>query len=373
MYIYQHSDWPHFYWDITGVTDALLGLKLRQGRLLGRLEHLGLSIQAQAALVAMTAEVVKTSEIEGEVLNSDAVRSSIARHQGMDIAGLLPVDRQVDGIVEVLLDATQNYQQPLTEQRLCQWHSSMFSRSISGMMLVNAGVWRRDAQGPMQVVSGRYGREKIHFQAPPAVSLLKEIAKFLQWFEDVTVPYDALIKAAITHLWFVTLHPFNDGNGRLARAITDMALARAEHQANRFYSMSRQIRQQQKSYYSILESTQKGTMDITAWLMWFLDCLDKAILQAEELISNVLNKAKFWEQHAEIALNSRQVSMLNILFDGLRGKLTTSKWAKMMKCSQDTALRDINALLKHGILIKSVESGRSANYLLKDFPINHIE
>ncbi len=371
VYIYERPAWPNFTWDQGVIDEILMSVKFQQGHLLGKMETLGFKLQEAAALQTMTANIVKTSEIEGEHLNPDEVRSSIARHLGIDIAGLVPADRHVDGIVEMLLDATHHYGQALTEQRLCQWHASLFPTGLSGMMLVTPGVWRSDSEGPMQVVSGAYGREKVHFQAPPAKRLLVEIKKFLTWFNH-TPKEDLLVKAGIAHLWFVTLHPFEDGNGRIARAVADMVLARAENQKNRFYSMSTQIRRERKSYYDLLEKTQKSSLDITPWLSWFLRCLENAIKNSDTILENVLNKAKFWEQHAESIFNQRQVMMLNILFDGFKGKLTSGKWAKMTKCSQDTAARDIQQLVGQGVLVKGPEGGRSTNYVLKDFAINYI-
>ena len=365
-YIYQHSNWPHFTWNQEEIIQVLISAKFQHGRLLGKMENLGFDIQEEAILETLTSEVTKSSEIEGEKLNSEEVRSSIARHLGMDIAGLLPSDRHVDGIVEMMLDATQNYKKPLTKQRLCHWHAALFPTGLSGMMLVNPGMLRNDSEGPMQVVSGQYGKEKIHFQAPPAKQLPQYTKQFVQWFNQPPATIDPFIKAAIVHLWFVTLHPFDDGNGRIARAITDMALAKAENHASRFYSMSTQIRKQRKSYYEILERTQKGTLDITPWLLWFLNCLQEAIIQSESILGNVLNKTNFWKKHSGKSLNKRQIMMINILFGNFKGKLTSSKWAKMMKCSQDTAARDINDLVGQGMLIKSKESGRSTNYLIKD-------
>ncbi len=370
MYIYERPNWPNFTWDHEQVYQALLPVKFEQGRLLGQMKNLGFELQKSAVLEALTSEVVKTSEIEGEVLNVSEVRSSVARHLGLEAGGLLPADRHVDGIVEMLLDATRNYNKPLTQERLCHWHALLFP---TGMMLVNAGVLRRDNEGPMQVVSGHYGREKVHFTAPPAKNISQETKKFLQWFNQQQKNLDPIVKAAIAHLWFVTLHPFEDGNGRISRAIADMALALAEQQANRFYSMSTEIRKQRKSYYEILERTQKSRLDISEWLVWFLNCLHQSILQSDSLLKNILNKAKFWEQHADKSLNERQITMLNFLFDGFKGKLTSSKWAKMIKCSQDTAARDIKYLLNQEILVKSAEGGRSTSYLLKDYPINFID
>lgn len=372
MYIYERDNWPHFTWNHQAVDEQLSIVRFDQGRLIGKMQALGFKLQQKALLETLTRDVVKTSEIEGEELSSDEVRSSVARHLGMDAVGLLPTDRRVDGIVEILLDATQDYEQSLTTEKLCEWHALLFPVGDAGIGNISSGAIRDDSQGPMQVISGRYGKQKVHFQAPPAQQLHSEMKVFLRWFNDANVTIDPVLKSAIAHLWFVTLHPFDDGNGRIARAIADMCLARAENQAGRFYSMSSQIRKQRKSYYDILEQTQKSGLDITSWLQWFLDCLHHAIIQSDTVLQHVLNKAKFWEQHSDKSLNQRQVNMLNILFDGFVGKLTTSKWAKMMKCSQDTAIRDINALIELGILIKSPERGRSTNYILKDFPINEL-
>ncbi|MDX2164645.1 MAG: Fic family protein, partial [Gammaproteobacteria bacterium] len=310
MYIYQKPGWPRFHWDHEKVAQALHALTFEQGRLLGKMGNLGFHLQEEAILAAITDEAIKTSEIEGESLNREEVRSSVARHLGMDIGGLLPADRHVDGIVEILLDATRNYKKPLTEKRLSHWHASLFPTGMSGMMLVHSGHWRNDHDGPMQVISGNYGRQKIHFQAPPAKQLPKEIKLFLKWFNDSQNNMDLRIKAAIAHLWFVTLHPFDDGNGRISRAISDMVLAQSENQANRYYSMSTQIRKERNAYYEILEHTQKGGLDITKWIVWFLQTLHSAILQSETLLSTVLHKAKFWETHSHKGLNTRQIAML---------------------------------------------------------------
>lgn len=373
MYIYQRDKWPHFTWNTKQINQALVDTRFDQGRLLGKMEGLGFELQTQALLATLTSDIIKTSEIEGEHLNEDEVRSSIARHLGVDIGGLLPSDRHVDGLVEMILDATQHHDQPLTSKRLSGWHELMFPTGMSGLMLVNPGVMRNDAEGPMQVISGSYGREKIHFQAPPAQDLAREMKQFLTWFNQSHPKLDDIIKAGIAHLWFVTIHPFDDGNGRLSRAIADMVLARSEKQKNRFYSMSTQIRRQRKAYYDILERTQKSTLDITPWLLWFISCLHQAILEADSFLGNVLNKATFWEQHAKTQLNTRQIKMLNHLFDGIRGKLSSSKWAKMTKCSQDTATRDINQLITLGILVKSDERGRSTSYWLNGYQINQID
>lgn len=364
MYIYQRSNWPNFTWDDSQLIQALAQVKYEQGQLLGKMNNLGFDIKEQATLQTLTADIVKSSEIEGETLNQEEVRSSVARHLGMDVAGLLPSDRHIDGFVEVLLDATQHYQKPLTEKRILTWHALLFPGSISRLQLINPGMLRRDSEGPMQVVSGSYGREKIHFQAPPAKQLAQDIKQFIAWFNG-KCDSDPLIRAAIAHLWFVTLHPFDDGNGRISRAIGDMALAQAEQSQYRFYSLSTHIRKSRKSYYDILEKTQKGPLNITPWLLWFLDCLQSAIRQSDALLKNTLNKAAFWKKHATTLLNERQVTMLNKLFDDFFGHLTTSKWAKINKCSQDTASRDIQQLVKLDILEKSNAGGRNTHYLLK--------
>ena len=373
MYIYEKKNWPNFTWNKEAVNLLLQPLKYDQGYLLGKMENLGFSIQMQAILETMTHEVIKTSEIEGEILNGEEVRSSIARHLGLDITGLLPADRQVDGVVEMLLNATKKYSERLTEQRLYQWHAMLFQNGLSGMQIITPGIFRTDKNSPMQVVSGYYGKEKIHFQAPDAQDISDQITLFLNWFNGSQTSLDPIIKAAIAHVWFVTIHPFEDGNGRMTRAITEMSLARAENLANRFYSMSTQIRKQRKSYYEELEKTQKGDLDITPWICWFLKCLHQAINQSDIVLLHILNKSKFWKRHASTLLNARQITMLNKLFDGFSGKLTSSKWAKMMKCSQDTAARDLNNLLQLEILIKSNVGGRSTAYLLKDFPIHQLQ
>ena len=341
----------------------LAEIRNRQGRLLGRMESLGFRLQEEASLQTLTLDVLKSSEIEGELLDADQVRSSIARRLGMDIAGLVPVDRHVDGVVEMMLDATQQYQQPITRDRMFGWHAALFPTGRSGMHKIVVGAWRDNKKDdPMQVVSGALGKQTVHFEAPESERLDTEMNQFINWFnEDDSM--DAVIKAAIAHLWFVTIHPFDDGNGRIARAIADMQLARADGTPQRFYSMSAQIRKERKEYYDILEATQEGSLDITRWLTWFLQCLDRAITATDETLGGVLRKAKFWEKHAATVLNNRQRTMLNRLLDGFEGKLTTSKWAKIMKTSQDTALRDIQDLLEKGVLVKEKGGGRSTGYI----------
>lgn len=362
-YIHQLAAWPDFRWDHKKLAAPLAALRHRQGRLIGRMEGLGFSLRTEAMLQTLTLEVLKSSEIEGEILDRDQVRSSIARRLGIDIGGLAPADRNVEGVVEMMLDATQNYARPLTAERLFGWHASLFPTGYSGMRKIAVGRWRDDRGGPMQVVSGAVGHERVHFEAPAASRLRKEMTAFLKWFSgpDQT---DLVLRAGMAHLWFVTIHPFDDGNGRIARAIADMVLARSEETAQRFYSMSAQIRAERKLYYDILEKTQRNGLDVTEWLEWFLGCLDRAFDGTEATLSGVLRKGRFWEAHRSTPLNDRQREMLNRLLDGFEGKLTSSKWAKITKSSQDTALRDILDLLDRGILSKDPGGGRSTSYSL---------
>jgi Fic family protein len=327
------------------------------------MEALGFDLQDEAVLQTLTSDVLKSSEIEGEKLNPEQVRSSIARRLGMDIGALKPADRNVEGVVEMMLDAIRNYKKPLTSERLFDWHAAMFPTARSGMSKITVGAWRDDSGGPMRVASGPMGRERVHFEAPKAERLDAEMKSFFDWFEgdDKT---DPVLRAGLAHLWFVTIHPFDDGNGRIARAIADMALARSENSPQRFYSMSAQIRQERNAYYDILEQTQKGTMDVTAWMEWFLGCLGRAIDGAQEILSAVMTKARFWERIWDVQLNNRQRLVINSLLDGFEGKLTTSKYAALAKCSQDTAHRDILALVDAGVMVRNAEGGRSTSYSL---------
>ena len=363
MYIWEKPDWPAFTWDEASLARLVAQASREQGRLLGKMEALGFELRGEANLRTLTEDVIKSSEIEGENLQREQVRSSIARRLGMDVEGLVPADRNVEGVVEMMLDATGNYSQALTEERLFAWHASLFPTGRSGMNKVSVGQWRDDSNGPMQVVSGPVGHEIVHYEAPPAGRISDEIEKFLLWFEQ-TADIDPLLKAGLAHLWFVTIHPFDDGNGRIARAITDMALARSEKIGQRFYSMSSQIRLEYKEYYNMLEWTQKGELDVSRWQEWFLNCLLRAINGAQKTLSAVLTKANFWERFAKEPLNERQIKMLNKLLDGFEGKLTTSKWAKITKCSQDTAYRDILDLINRGALQKDASGGRSTSYSL---------
>lgn len=364
MYIHQLPQWPKFIWDENTLLTLLGKVRHLQGRLLGKMEGIGFDLRNEASLQTLTDDVLKSSEIEGEILNPDQVRSSIARRLGMDVAGLIPSDRNVDGVVEMILDATQRYGNELSEDRLFGWHSALFPTGRSGMYKIVVGNWRNnDKNDPMQVVSGAMGKEKVHYQAPDSDRLSAEMTTFLEWFNAFN-DIDPVLKAGIAHLWFVTIHPFDDGNGRIARAITDMQLARADASTKRFYSMSAQIRLERSKYYEILESTQKETIDITAWLYWFLDCFGRALSATDQTLAKVLFKARFWEYLNKATLNDRQKLMLNKLLDDFEGKLNSSKWAKIAKCSQDTAGRDIQALLDQHILIKEEAGGRSTSYIL---------
>lgn len=359
-YIHQREDWPGFKWSDEELAAPLGAVRHRQGRLLGRMEALGFSLREEAVLQALTEDVIKSSDIEGETLDRGQVRSSIARRLGVEIGGLAEADREVEGAVEVILDATRNYSSPLTAERLKRWHSALFPWGRSGMKNLIVGEWRDDALGPMQVVSGPLGRERVHFEAPEARLLDLEIGRFLQWFENEKT--DPVLTAGIAHLWFITIHPFDDGNGRLARAISDLALARAEATPYRFYSMSAQIRAERQTYYDLLEQTQKGDLEITPWMLWFIACLDRAIVGAEAAMAKVLTKARFWQAVSDQPLNDRQRKVLNQLLDGFQGKLTNAKWVALTRSSSDTALRDISDLIKRGILVRESKGGRSTSY-----------
>ena len=364
MTIHEEHDWPQLHWNSEALAEVLADVRHRQGRLLGQLEALGFELRAETVLRTLTEDVVKSSEIEGEKLDSEAVRSSIARRLGMDAGGLKrAADRNVEGVVEMMLDATQNYDKRLTQERLFGWHASLFPSGRSGMRRIRVGKWRDDRDGPMQVVSGPVGRERIHFEAPAAAQLKREMARFLDWFNRGP-KVDAVLKAGMAHLWFVTIHPFDDGNGRIARALADLCLARSEDSAQRFYSMSAQIGEERNAYYDILEETQNGGTDITRWQVWFLGCLGRSIDGSETLLRGVLAKARFWERVGEPPLNDRQRRVLNKLLDGFEGKLTTTQWAKLTDSSHDTAYRDILELIGRGILGRSAAGGRSTSYAL---------
>ena len=363
-YIHHLADWPKFRWDQKALAGPLADTRHRQGRLLGRMESLGFTLQKEAELATLTLDVLKSSEIEGEKLDAAQVRSSIARRLGIETAGTVAADRHVVGVVEMMLDATQNYATPLGDERLFAWHAALFPTGRSGMRKVVVGAWRKDADGPMQVVSGPVGKEMVHYEGPAASLVDKEMSAFLVWANDGADKTDTVLRAALAHLWFVTVHPFDDGNGRIARAIADWALARSEHSPQRFYSMSAQIRQERNDYYDILEQTQKGTLDVTPWMEWFLGCLRRAFDGTEVTLGSVLRKARFWDKHARVPLNDRQRDIVNRLLDGFEGKLTTTKWAKLEQCSHDTALRDIQSLIDLGLLQRDAGGGRSTSYSL---------
>lgn len=362
-YLWQRPDWPQWRFDAAALAALLAEVHRAQGHLAGRMADVGLAQRDQAALQALTQEVVTTSAIEGEALSLDAVRSSLALRLGVDIGALAPADRHVDGVVDMVLDATQRFDQPLTAERLFGWHAALFPTGYSGRLRIRTGVWRNDAAGPMQVVSGPVGREKVHYEAPPAAALAQETAAFLQWF-NAAPKGDAIVHAGLAHLWLVTLHPFDDGNGRISRAVGDMALARAEGSAQRFYSLSAQIQRERKQYYEQLEATQRGTLDVTPWLDWFSGCLLRAVQGAETLMGGVLDKAAFWQRWASVPMNARQALVLNRVLDGMDGKLNNARWAAIAKCSPDTALRDINDLLARGVLGRLEGGGRNTAYFL---------
>ncbi|MBK6829225.1 MAG: Fic family protein [Flavobacteriales bacterium] len=363
LYIHQRKDWPAFRWDADALVPAVAKARQLQSHLLGRMAAVGFDLRSEANLETMILDVVRTSAIEGEVLDPAQVRSSLARRLGLDVSGAAPQDRNVEGIVEMMLDATQQADAKLTADRLFGWHAALFPAGRSGMYQILVGRWRDDSTGPMQVVSGAMGRERVHYEAPAAARLKGEMTAFLKWV-NTERSLDPLIKAGLAHFWFVTLHPFDDGNGRIARAIADLLLARSDGSPQRFYSMSAQIRTERKRYYDMLERSQRGSLDVTEWLVWFMTCLQRAITASEETLSAVLNKHRFWQTHAKTILNPRQVKLLNKLLDGFEGNLTSSKYAKLTKTSQDTASRDIADLVAKKILKKGRAGGRSTHFVL---------
>ncbi|MCX6971016.1 MAG: Fic family protein [Verrucomicrobia bacterium] len=370
-YIHENPDWPGLKWAEAKLSPLLADVRHRQGRLLGKMEGLGFLLRAEANLTTLTADVIKSSAIEGKQLDAEQVRSSIARRLGLDVGGAAPSSRAVDGVVEMMLDATQKYAEPLTAERLFGWHASLFPTGHSGMQRITVGAWRPLEAGPMQVVSGAMGREQVHFEAPSAERLEHEMATFLKWFGGGS-EVDPVLKAGIAHFRFVTIHPFEDGNGRIGRAIADMALARGDGTPERFYSMSAQIEAERKQYYDILERSQKGGMDITLWLEWFLVCLRRAVDGAESNLAGIFRKARLWEQINLEPVNERQRTVINRLLDGFEGKLSSSKYAKLAKCSNDTALRDIKILLDRGIFTQEAGGGRSTSYRLIEQPANQM-
>ncbi|MDP3452796.1 MAG: Fic family protein [Bacteroidales bacterium] len=364
MYLYNNQNWPIFSWNSEKLLPLLSYVRNQQGKLIGKMGALGFELQNEANLEVLTTEIIKSTEIEGEILDRAQVRSSIARRLGLDVSGLVYSERNVDGIVDLMLDVTKNYDKELTKERLFSWHSALFPTGYSGMHKIITGNWRDDSTGPMQVVSGALGKEKVHYQAPPAAQLENEMRVFIDWF-NLEQQIDPVLMAAIAHLWFVTLHPFEDGNGRISRALSEMLLARSDEQSFRFYSMSRQIRKERNSYYDILEKTQKGNLEITSWLEWFLNSLLQSIESSEKLLGKIIYKHEFWLRHSKVTINDRQRKILNMLMEDFEGVLNTTKWAKIGKCSQDTALRDIQDLIEKGILTKTEQGGRSTNYEMK--------
>ena len=362
-YIWRHQEWPKFKWDYEALLEPMNRLSRLHGLLYGRMSMLGFEEKSNSLLSAMSEELISSSEIEGVMLSPNSVRSSIARRLGIEDDGMLAEDHYVEVLVDVMLDAIHNCQEPLTDERLFGWHAALFPMGRSGRYKITVADWRKGDE-PMQVISGAFGHEKVHYEAPPSHAVPKEMSRMIQWCNSNEL--SPFIMAAVTHLWFVTIHPFDDGNGRISRTIADMFLARLDKNSGRYYSMSAEINRNKKSYYEILERTQKGDLDITEWLLWFFSCLENAIIRASELVESTLRKTSYWDKFREVATNERQRKIINRLWEGFEGKLTSSKWAKICKCSQDTALRDINDLIKKGMLRNSGEGGRSANYLLPD-------
>jgi len=370
LYLWQAADWPQWRYDLAILAGPLADVSRAQGMLMGRLADVGMVLRDQASLAALTDDVVKTSEIEGELLNLESVRSSLARRLGVDMGALMPVDRHVEGVVDMVLDATGGCDLPLTPERLSGWHAALFPTGFSGLTRIRVGAWRDDATGPMQVVSGQGLRQRVHFEAPPATRLATEMPRFISWVNDAACE-PALIKAGLGHLWLVTLPSFDDGNGRIARAVGDLLLARADGSPQRFYSLSAQIQRERKDYYDVLEHTQKGTLDVTEWLQWFLGALHRAVDSAQRTLDTVLVKTNFWRRWSDTPMNQRQIKLLNRLLDGFDGNLTSSKWAAIAKCSPDTALRDINALMALNALRKMPGGGRSTAYAIEPPGTDH--
>ena len=365
IYIWQYPEWPSFTWNDSRLISLLSEVRNLEGKIQGMMDGLGFNVQSMTALNVMTEDVLRSNEIEGVILNSDKVRSSIARHLGIDTAGLPQPDHYTEGVVQIMMDAVTNCNKPLTPERLFNWHAALFPTGRSGMYPITVGAYRTGGE-PMQIVSGAMGKEKVHYEAPPSDVVPDMMTDFLRWINSDNTVTDPVLKAAVAHLWFVAIHPFDDGNGRLTRTITDMQLAKADGFPLRFYSMSAEILREKKTYYEILEHTTSNSTDITEWLEWFLNTMKSSILRAEETVKRVVSKSSFWQRHREIPMNERQVKVVNMLWDGFTGKLTSSKWAKITKTSQATALRDITDLIEKGILIAAADGGRSSNYLLKD-------
>ncbi len=362
MYIHELETWPNFSWDSERISSLLIEVRHQQGRLIGGMESIGFQYREEVVLATLTQDVVKSSEIEGEILDPSLVHSSVARRLGVEVAAIHPVDRNVEGVVAMMLDATQKFDQSVTKKRLFSWHSSLFPKGRLDFAKIRVGAWRTNS---VQVISGSMGRETVHFEGPAAARVDDEMGHFLDWLNSETT-MDLVVKAAIAHLWFVTIHPFDDGNGRIGRAIGDLMLARSENSAHRFYSLSTQIQVERKGYYAILEKMQKGNLEITPWIEWFLHCLIRAIERASSTLEAIMKKSRVWESLARVTVNERQKKLINRLLDGFEGKLTSSKWAIIAKCSQDTAYRDILDLMDKGVLVKGEEKGRNTSYTLKN-------
>ena len=367
MYLWDRADWPAFRWDADALLTALADARSRQGRLLGTMSQLGFDLKVESELHATTEDVVKTSEIEGQTLDAAGVRSSVARRLGVSVGGVSVSDRTADGVVEMVLDATQHHDRPLTRERLRGWHAALFPTGYSGVRKITIAGWRTDREGPMRVVSGPMGRQRVHYQAPPAERVAVEMDRFLSWFNS-RPPIDGLLRSAVAHLWLVTIHPFDDGNGRIARAIADLALAQMEGTGQRFYSVSAQIRRERSRYYRTLETTQRGTLDITEWLAWFVACFGRAIDEAETEHGAVLAKAAFWRRYAHEPFSARQKAVLNRVLHRIVGKLTAKKWATLGKCSIATAQRDINDLVARRLLIRNPGGSKRTSYRIADVP-----
>lgn len=361
MYLWELPDWPRFRWDAHELSHSLALAHMNQGRFLGRIERLGFELRCEAEVQAVTEEALKNAEIEGEIFNRDSIRSSVARRLGVPNAGLSPEDRRAEGLVEMTLDATKNFAAPLTRERLFAWQAALFPTGQSGLQAIKTARWRQDAQGPMQVVSGAVGHQRVHYQAPPAGRIETEMAAFLGWF-NAPPSIDGIVYAALAHLWFVTIHPFEDGNGRIARALMDMGLARSENSSERYYSLSSQIRRDREAYYASLERTQKAGLDVTAWLLWFIECFTKAVDAADQACVGVLRKAEFWHRHALVPLNERQRTVLNRFLGEFEGKLTARKWAALAKCSMPTAQRDLKDLVDRGLLLRNEGGSKNTSY-----------
>ena len=367
LYIWQNPAWPEFRWDSDAILKSLGELRFHQGALFTRMKDLGFDIRLQAQAEILIEEALKTSEIEGEILGPKSVRSSVAKRLGLPDAGLMVSrNEKADGLVDILLDATMNYSRELSPEILYGWHAALFPTGYSGFHKLLIGAFRNDADGPMQIVSGPIGREKVHYEAPGAGQIHHEIRAFLSWWQTSFNKMDGIIRSAVAHLWFVAIHPFEDGNGRLARTLTDMALAQDENLSTRFYSLSAQIMSERDDYYRLLEITNKGDGDITEWLLWYTQCMTRALLRSELLLKNILQKARFWKRHAQTELNQRQMKVVNLILEkgpgGFEGGMKNQKYAGIAHTSRATAQRELADLVKKEVFVKNPGGGRSVSY-----------